>query len=114
LLSAAGEEDFDDGDDTGVLPASEVKNLKAELKEVNASWKATLKELKSLLGSVFVELNTAGHIPKGLGKGFYCTEGLTAKDPQFANAQRIAGDSDDAKIGAIAFLKKEKAAFTGK
>ncbi len=31
-----------------------------------------------------------------------------------ANAQRIAGDSDDAKIGAIAFLKKEKAAFTGK
>lgn len=31
-----------------------------------------------------------------------------------ANAQRIAGDSDDAKIGAIAFLKKEKAQFTGK
>lgn len=31
-----------------------------------------------------------------------------------ANAQREAGDSDDARIGAVAFLKKEKAAFTGK
>ena len=31
-----------------------------------------------------------------------------------ANAQRDAGNSDDAKIGAVAFLKKEKPAFTGK
>lgn len=31
-----------------------------------------------------------------------------------ANAQREAGNSEDAKIGAIAFLKKEKARFTGK
>ncbi len=30
-----------------------------------------------------------------------------------ANAQRTAGNSDDAKIGALAFLKKEKAHFTG-
>ncbi|MEM1131704.1 MAG: enoyl-CoA hydratase-related protein [Pseudomonadota bacterium] len=31
-----------------------------------------------------------------------------------ANAQRDAGKSDDARIGAVAFLKKEKAQFTGK
>ncbi|WP_406568342.1 enoyl-CoA hydratase-related protein [Alterisphingorhabdus coralli] len=31
-----------------------------------------------------------------------------------ANAQREAGNSDDARIGAVAFLKKEKAQFTGK
>ncbi len=31
-----------------------------------------------------------------------------------AEGQHIAGDSDDARIGAIAFLKKEKAEFTGK
>jgi type I restriction enzyme M protein len=113
LLSAAGEEDFDDGDDTGVLPASEVKNLKAELKEVNASWKATLKELKSLLGSVFVELNTAGHIPKGLGKGFYCTEGLTAKDPQFANAQRIAELCAEQRFDSEYLAPLQKAAQAG-
>lgn len=31
-----------------------------------------------------------------------------------ANAQREAGNSDDAKIGAMAFLTKQKAAFTGR
>jgi 2-(1,2-epoxy-1,2-dihydrophenyl)acetyl-CoA isomerase len=31
-----------------------------------------------------------------------------------ANAQREAGNSQDAVIGAVAFLKKEKAVFTGK
>ncbi len=31
-----------------------------------------------------------------------------------AQGQNIAGDSDDARIGAMAFLKKEKAQFTGK
>lgn len=31
-----------------------------------------------------------------------------------AEGQRRAGNSDDARIGAIAFLKKEKAQFTGK
>ena len=31
-----------------------------------------------------------------------------------ADAQKTAGDSDDARIGTIAFLKREKAQFTGK
>lgn len=31
-----------------------------------------------------------------------------------ADGQRIAGDSEDARIGAMAFLKKEKPQFTGK
>ena len=94
LLAAAGEEDFEDTDDTGVLPASEVKNLKDELKAVNAKWKAELKELKSLLGNLFVELNAAELIPKGSKKAFYCTEGLTVKEPQFANAQRAVDLSE--------------------
>lgn len=33
LFAAASEEDFEDSDDTGVLPADEVKTLKASLKE---------------------------------------------------------------------------------
>jgi type I restriction enzyme M protein len=33
LFAAAGEEDFEDSDDSGVLPADEVKTLKASLKE---------------------------------------------------------------------------------
>ena len=33
LFAAADEEDYEDSDDTGVLPTDEVKTLKAELKE---------------------------------------------------------------------------------
>ena len=89
LFAAASEEDVEDTDDTGVLPSSEVKNLKSELKTVNASWEAELKELKSMRGNLFVELNAAGLAPKGKNKGFYCSDGLVVKDPQFDNAQRI-------------------------
>jgi len=43
LFAAANEEDFEDTDETGVLPGEEVKNRKAELKALNAEWKAALK-----------------------------------------------------------------------
>ncbi|MEJ1268773.1 hypothetical protein WDV93_22830 [Pantoea ananatis] len=39
LFAAAGEEDFEDTDDTGVLPADEVKALKASLKEAKGMMK---------------------------------------------------------------------------
>lgn len=44
LFAAADEEDFEDGDETGVLPSDEVKALKAELKELNTSAKLAKKE----------------------------------------------------------------------
>jgi type I restriction enzyme M protein len=44
LFAAADEEDYDDSDDTGVLPAEEVKTLKAEFKELNAEAKLAKKE----------------------------------------------------------------------
>ncbi len=44
LFAAASEEDFEDTDDTGVLPDEEVKTLKAELKEANAQAKLAKKE----------------------------------------------------------------------
>ena len=34
LFAAADEEDYEDSDDTGVLPGDEVKTLKAKLKEL--------------------------------------------------------------------------------
>ena len=50
LFAAAGEEDFEDEDETGVLPADEVKGKKGELKEATAAWKAQLKLVKDLAG----------------------------------------------------------------
>ena len=44
LFAAADEEDYEDSDDTGVLPDSEVKALKAEVKEANAQAKLAKKE----------------------------------------------------------------------
>ena len=93
LFTAAGEEDFEDSDDTGVLPADEVKSLKDERKEQTAQWKAALKTLKGAAGDCFTELKAAGHItnkgPKGEPKGYYCTEGFNQKTLNFANGQRI-------------------------
>ncbi|MBS1854935.1 MAG: N-6 DNA methylase [Acidobacteria bacterium] len=44
MFAAADEEDYDDSDDTGVLPTEQVKALKAELKEANAQAKLAKKE----------------------------------------------------------------------
>ena len=44
LFAAADEEDYEDSDDTGVLPDAEVKALKAELKEANGQAKLAKRE----------------------------------------------------------------------
>lgn len=89
LFAAAEEEDFEDSDDTGVLPAEEVKNKRAELKSLNAEWKQQLKSIKELATNLFTELKAADKLPKGCKKGYYCTEGLTQKAAEFGNGLRI-------------------------
>lgn len=89
LFAAAGEDDFEDTNETGVLPADEVNNKKTTLKTVTADTKAQLKMVKELASNIFTEIKTAGLLPNGEKKGTYCTEGLTQKDPQFDNGQRI-------------------------
>jgi type I restriction enzyme M protein len=44
LFAAADEEDFEDTDETGVLPSNEVKKLKAQLKDLNTHAKLAKKE----------------------------------------------------------------------
>ena len=44
LFAAADEEDYEDSEDSGVLPSDEVKALRAELKEANAQAKLAKKE----------------------------------------------------------------------
>lgn len=89
LFAAASEEDFEDSDDTGVLPADEVKTLKDELKEANAEWKAQLKALKGAVGDLFTEIKVAGRLPKGTDKAHHCSDGFTAREAQFGNGQRV-------------------------
>lgn len=89
LFAAADEEDFEDTDDTGVLPGDEVKNKRDELKAANADWKQQLKIIKQLATNIFTELKAAEQLPKGSKKGYYCSEGLTAKSAEFENGLRI-------------------------
>ncbi len=89
LFAAASEEDFEDSDDTGVLPADEVKSLKDELKQASAESKDQLRQLKGAVGDLFTELKLAGRLPAGASKAHYCSDGFTAKEAQFGNAQRV-------------------------
>lgn len=89
LFAAANEEDFEDADDIGVLPADEVKTLKDELKQANAEWKADLKTLKSAASDLFTEIKAAGLLPKGAKKGFYCIEGYAQGEAEFTNGERV-------------------------
>jgi type I restriction enzyme M protein len=90
LFAAANEEEFEDSDDTGVLPSDEVKSKKDDLKAANVEWKAQLKLLKSLANDLFTELQGLPELPKDIQKkSYYCTEGFSQKDPQFSNGQRI-------------------------
>ena len=88
LFAAAGEEDFEDTDETGVLPADDVKAKKDALKDLNATWKAQLNEAKALAGNIFVEVNGVGKLPEGSKKNYYCTEGFSQGYPAFNNGQR--------------------------
>jgi type I restriction enzyme M protein len=97
LFAAADEEDFEDTEDAGVMPGSEVKAKKDELKNLNIEWKKHLNDLKSLAHNIFTEIKTAGLLPIGSKKGYYCTEGLTQKDPQFTNGERILKLADQVK-----------------
>ena len=89
LIAAASEEDFEDSEDTGVLPADQVKALKEELKESTAARNEQLNLLKGAATDLFTEIKVAGLLPKGAKKGFYCTDGLTQAAAEFSNAQRV-------------------------
>ena len=89
LFAAAADEDFEDPDETGVLPADQAKTMRVELKEKTAAWKANLKTLKAAVGDLFTEIQAAGKLPASANKAFYCTEGFAAKDAKFESGQRI-------------------------
>jgi len=95
LFAAADEEDYEDDDDTGVLPGDEVKGLKAELKNLTASWKADLKALKSLAGDLYAEMKVAEVLPAGTKKG-NVTRGMTHKEADFSAGDFILGIAHDA------------------
>ncbi|GAB4181359.1 MAG: N-6 DNA methylase [Wenzhouxiangellaceae bacterium] len=88
LFAAADEEDYEDDDDTGVLPGDQVKALKDELKELNATWKTALKELKALATDLFTEMKVAGVLPSDVKKSDI-NRGMSPKEADFSAGQII-------------------------
>ena len=87
LFAAANEEEFEDSDDTGVLPSDEVKSKKDDLKAANAEWKAQLKLLKSLANDLFTELQRLPELPQDMQKkSYYLDFGQNKRE--FANINR--------------------------
>jgi type I restriction enzyme M protein len=89
LFAAAGEEDFEDSDETGVLPADEVKEKKARLKEVKGEFKEAFREFSSLLTD--------------LVKGFYA-----------AGGEAVGWEKSDFKAGTIGKPRWDAAETFGK
>lgn len=105
LFAAADEEDYEDEDDTGVLPSDEVKALKSELKQLTAAWKTELKALKALAGDLYAEMKLADVLPAGTKKGDV-TRGMTQRDADFGAGDFILGIAEQVgftseRIGAI-------------
>ena len=88
LFAAADKEDYEDEDDVGVFPVTRVKALKKELKELNATWKTALKELKALAIDLFTEMKVAGVLPSRVKKSDV-TRGMSAKEVEFRAGQII-------------------------
>lgn len=97
LFAAAGEEDFEDTDETGVLPDDEVKTLKEELKEATATYKQAFKEVKALAADLYTELKLAWKLPAGADKRDYTVQGK-ATEPDFASARPILALAEQAGL----------------
>ena len=88
LFTAADEEDYEDEDDVGVLPGDQVKPLKQELKDLQATYGQHFKELKGAVNDLFTELRLANLIPKGRKKGDFTVKG-TQSAPDFSSAEAV-------------------------
>ena len=94
LFAAASEEGFEDTDDTGALPADEVKTLKDELKEATAEWKAQLKTLKGAVTDLFTEF-TDSHAYYQWANYYSSLDRLDKIDWPILQARDFKRDPDD-------------------
>jgi len=80
LFVAVDEEDYEDSDDTGVLPSGEVKALKELSKELKGKIKEAFKGYKDTMGDVYSTLNLNNGIPDNLIKTDFRVGTLVSPD----------------------------------
>jgi type I restriction enzyme M protein len=95
LFEAAKEEDYEDIDETGVLPESRAKSLRDEMNRLNEEWQKCIRELKDRVEDMLVGLRSSGHLPRGAKKAYYF-EGLSLRSPDFDHIDRICAVASSA------------------
>lgn len=103
LLAAADQEDFEDEDESGVLPGAQVNANKARQKEIAAKLKELFKEAKSSAASLFSELRTEGTLPAGIKKSDMTVRGKQT-DPDFESVNHILKIVPETAKDSIFFL----------
>jgi type I restriction enzyme M protein len=88
LFAAAKEEDYEDSEETGVLQEDQAKALREEKKKLDDEWKRCVKDLKSRIEDLFIELKPTGCLPSRAIRSHY-TEGLSPRNPDFDHIERI-------------------------
>jgi type I restriction enzyme M protein len=88
LFAAAKEEDYEDTDNTGVLPDEEVKTLREDKRAYDDRRKTCARDLKGKVEDLFSILKLSAQLPAGATKTHY-TEGLSPRAPDFSLVQRI-------------------------
>lgn len=112
LFSAANEEEFEDEDDTGVLPSEQVKNLREEIKDFKGKNKQYFKELKDSVNDLFTEMKADNKIPKGRKKGEFTVKGTQAA-PDFESAKAILVLAEEAGFHSDRILMIQELIQTG-
>lgn len=112
LFAAADDEDYEDTDDSGVLPSDQVKALKAELKEARAQAKLARRERKDASGftarATVLEAQLARHKAledeaKQLKADIRAAE---KKQEELVSAARAKINADEAKLAIVSRLHR--------
>lgn len=114
LFAAASEEDFEDTDDTGVLPADEVKALKASLKEAKGRMKLAKRDPASGDWNSFyaeaerIEKQLARHkaLENEARKLKSAIKSTEAKKDELVEQARLKISKDEARQAIVARLRK--------
>ena len=106
LFAAADNEDFEDDEDSGVMPGSEVKRLKEEAKALAVQLKAMAKEAKTAAVDLAAALSR--HVHSSVLK-----LGGTLSEPDFDAAKRIVGVAEKAGADELFVAPLRKLAQDG-
>jgi type I restriction enzyme M protein len=106
LFAAADDEDFEDEEDSGVMPGSEVKRLKDEAKTLATQLKTMAKEAKAAAVDLAAALSR--HVHSSVLK-----LGGSLSEPDFEAAKRIVGVAERAGADELFIVPVRKLAEDG-